>query len=123
MNEEDQKPVDNREVRTHDGKFGKGNRAFVGRSPKQRPRNFLSQRMIAKLNEKVAVGEGKYKRKMTWADRLIDAGFKAALDGSAPHFTAIFDRVEGKVKQSLDVSGPGTGGAVVIETVIVDPKK
>lgn len=119
MNEDDQNSAPKREGRAHDGKFAAGNRASIGVNPNKRARNFLSQRLISKLNEKVK-GDP---RKMTWAEKIIEAGFKAAVDGSAPHFTAIFDRVEGKVKQSLDLTGSGSGGAVVIETVIVDPKK
>ena len=79
-------------------------------NPSGRPKGSrnLSTILREMLNEQIEVVEDGHKKKVTLADalvrKLITNGLKGSGTGSARSITEIFDRVEGKAKQTVDLN-------------------
>lgn len=91
-----------------------------GRSgnPSGRPRKVLTEKLDAYLDQPTPADKRK-KKKRTHADRIVQTTVRLAERGNVSAIREVFDRVEGKVAQRTELSGP-SGAAIPLTLPEVD---
>lgn len=95
------------------GGFKPGNTYGPGAARQLRP-DFLTQALISQLNELEKKGDV-YKNRPKFA-RIVDKMIAMAITGNGFIIKEIFDRVQGRAKQAIELGGPD-GDHIRVETI------